>query len=111
MFFDISEVESAIDRNRERWRRSLVKRTQRYAEGRARLIEEMGSKCVRCGETECLEFHHTQPRTWVAARVGRWTRLEHYRREWLEGVLVLLCGPCNKREGKPVPEGECSTDF
>ena len=39
---------------------------QRRHKIKARLIEQLGSQCVRCEQTyplECFDFHHTDPRS------------------------------------------------
>ena len=77
-------------------------RTRRFVVlGRARLIKEMGSKCVRCGARSDLQFHHTNPRQWVSAKVSQWVRLARQKREYQAGFLVLACGLCNRVLGQP----------
>ena len=65
---------------------------------RARLIEMLGGKCVRCGATENLEFDHIDPSTKV---FGVCAGLD---KAW--DVLVaeaskcqLLCRPCHVAKG------------
>lgn len=71
------------------------------------LIAAMGGACENCGATECLEFHHTKPRDWIAAQLNRWQRQTRYEEDWEMGRLQLLCSDCNKRAGAPVdPETE-----
>jgi hypothetical protein len=74
-----------------------------YARGRLRLILQLGGRCVTCGDDNPLEleFHHLATRTWVARHTSRWQRLAHYRREAACGEVELLCGPCNRRAGRP----------
>lgn len=78
---------------------------------RAELIEQLGGKCVKCGATDDLHFHHTSPRTWIASKLNRWARLAAYKRDIEAGVIELLCGPCNRREGQPASEPEGDPDF
>jgi hypothetical protein len=79
---------------------------QRWASSKAwdlreRLRKVMGGKCVKCGSTEQLEFHHPRGRTWVARRKNQLQRMKLYWRDFMEGVLELLCSPCNKKVGDP----------
>lgn len=70
----------------------------------------MGGRCEYCGSREKLEFHHTQPREWVASRVNQMTRQAQYEQEFLEGILQLTCATCNKRLGKPLDLPERKED-
>jgi hypothetical protein len=65
---------------------------------RARLIEMLGGKCVRCGSTDRLEFDHIDPAT------KRFAIGADLSRAW--DVLVeealktqLLCRPCHIAKG------------
>lgn len=71
-----------------------------YWRKREKLVAEMGGKCVGCGRTHLLEFDHIFGITWVAASVSSHQRLIRYRQEWKDGLLQLLCGPCNKIKGR-----------
>lgn len=66
---------------------------------------------MECGEDDVskLEFHHTEPREWVAANLSRWHRQVKYEEDWDNGVLELLCGTCNKKAGVPAAEYEIDT--
>jgi 5-methylcytosine-specific restriction endonuclease McrA len=61
----------------------------------------LNGKCVRCGSTEDLHFHHIDPTT----KVAKVTRLAYSR--GLGAVLdeaakcELLCGPCHRSLHKP----------
>lgn len=80
---------------------------RRVQESRIRrqiLIQAMGGRCEDCGDTEDLEFHHTEHREWIAAELSRWERQKRYESEWADGVLMLLCSTCNKVHGRPVTE-------
>lgn len=70
---------------------------------RKMLILAMGGKCefCGCGDHDRLEFHHTQPRTWIARNAARWVRQRQYEEEWDAGLLQLACDNCNKKLGKP----------
>lgn len=72
-----------------------------YRAGRLSLIAAMGGACEQCGTTDDLQFHHTRPRTWIARNVNRWVRLANYKREHAAGLLLLLCGVCNRQAGEP----------
>lgn len=86
---------------------------------RAKLIQEMGGKCCKCGSIEGFEFHHKFKRTWTARKASRWQRIANYKREWARGVLELLCKKCNKEAGEPTeyepgvvpPEKQVTDDF
>ncbi|QDT30908.1 hypothetical protein Mal48_01820 [Thalassoglobus polymorphus] len=71
---------------------------------RAILVIAMGGECEFCGSANRLEFHHTEPRKWVAAKVNQSTRQKMYEKEFLSGKLALACSDCNKRLGKPVSD-------
>ena len=68
------------------------------------LKRQMGGRCERCGSREKLQFHHPYGRDWDPTKVNRWVRIARYRREANNGLLTLLCKPCN---ASPVthPEG------
>ena len=72
-----------------------------YHTMRARLITAMGGRCKLCGSRYKLEFHHSSARKWVASNHNRWVRLAKYRRDYIAGILVLLCKRCNLACGKP----------
>ena len=65
------------------------------------LIRAMGGKCEECGSEQDLEFHHTEPRQWIAANLSRWQRQVYYEDDYWEGKLKLLCSTCNKKNGVP----------
>ena len=68
---------------------------------RERLVEVMGGKCVKCGATELLEFHHPDGRDWVARKKNQAQRMRRYLQDFLLGNLELLCSACNKAAGAP----------
>lgn len=84
-----------------RWQDKKPATLRSYREGRVQLIAELGGRCEDCGTDHKLEFHHKHERTWVASQTSRWVRLARYRREANRKLIVLLCGPCNKKRGKP----------
>lgn len=42
---------------------------QQAAIRRRILVAALGGVCMECGSTDNLEFHHTEPREWVAAEL------------------------------------------
>ncbi len=66
---------------------------------RLELIERLGGKCVKCGATEDLEIDHIDGRTWDSKAYSQKGRVIRYWREFAEGLLQVLCGPCNKQKG------------
>lgn len=76
-------------------RANAVYRRERYRSLMDKLIEEQGGKCLRCGSTEALEFHHRDPST----KVDRIANLIAHK--GLAIVLAevekcdLLCAPCH----------------
>ncbi len=81
---------------------------RRYATQRTLLILLMGSKCKYCQERRpwLLEFHHTRKADWNPAKTSRHRRLKLWLNDLAAGILVLACGPCNKRKGAPpLPAG------
>jgi hypothetical protein len=66
----------------------VAKNKARKHERRARLIEMLGSKCVRCGVTERLEFDHVDPET------KRFVVCSNLSRPWdeLVGDMTRSCG-------------------
>jgi 5-methylcytosine-specific restriction endonuclease McrA len=81
---------------------ALEKRVESTAIRRRILVIAMGGKCVHCGATDNLEFHHKHPRTWKTRSLARWARQTLYEREFIEDKIELACGDCNKRLGEPV---------
>jgi len=80
----------------------MAKRQREWsARARVALIAQLGGKCTDCGVTEQLEFHHKFRRDWVAAKTELSHRISIYRREAANGLIELLCAPCNKKHGKP----------
>ncbi len=72
---------------------------RRYHTARAKLIADLGGKCVDCDATDNLQFGHIIPRTWRACHTSRWVRIARYRREAMQGLVVLLCPKCNNAQG------------
>ena len=65
---------------------------------RARLVEMLGGKCVRCGATEDLEFDHIDPSTKVFAVCAGLTRAWDALVEEASKTQ-LLCKPCHVIKG------------
>lgn len=79
-------------------------RVERAYQQRAQLMRLLGNECRHCGvsgDEEALEFDHVVKRTWVAAEVGRWTRMARYTQDFLRGHLALACRSCNASAGPP----------
>lgn len=79
---------------------------------RQRLKEMLGGRCVDCGRTEPevqLEFAHVIPLSDEQAeyrvRIGSNRRLQIYRKEAKEGLLVLRCRPCNLKQAREPKQG------
>jgi hypothetical protein len=89
------------------WPNRKLSQVRLAVEMRERLVEVMGGKCVKCGTTELLEFHHPHGRDWVARKKNQAQRMRRYLQDFLLGNLELLCGGCNKSVGKPkeLPNG------
>lgn len=87
-------------------RRRIARQKQGWARSKAwelrdRLRVAMGAKCVKCGATEELEFHHPHGRNWVARKKNQLARMKLYWRDFMLGLLELLCSGCNKSAGAP----------
>ena len=79
-------------------------RRHRWAEReRARLLAQLGGRCVACSSTTRLEFDHINGRTWDVKPPGPAQRLRRYRAEIAQGLIQLLCKACNVRKGASVP--------
>lgn len=75
---------------------SICKQTRTARRRKAELIEQLGSKCVKCGTTEDLEFDHKNGRDYDPQKLSYSARLARYKREADRGEIRLLCGRCNK---------------
>ena len=65
---------------------------------RARLILELGGKCVSCGTGNDLQFDHINGRDWDLEKTSQWARLSRIKREMKQGNIQLLCGSCNRKK-------------
>jgi len=63
------------------------------------LIEKLGGKCVKCGTREDLEIDHINGRDWNPREYSQKGRVIRYCREFVLGLLQVLCGTCNKEKG------------
>jgi len=72
---------------------------RRAAERRAELIAKLGGKCKCCGSTEDLEIDHINGRTWNLREKSSDVRIAIYEREAKQGLLQILCKPCNASKG------------
>jgi 5-methylcytosine-specific restriction endonuclease McrA len=87
---------SGMVKNRAEYRRAYNKAWRQAR--RARLIEMLGGKCVRCGATEDLEFDHIDPSTKVFAVCAGLDKAWDVLVE--EGSKTqLLCTPCHVAKG------------
>lgn len=84
---------------------------------RAALIEQLGGACWACGALHSLEIDHIHGRNWTPSKKGLTWRISIYRREAREGLIRLLCQPCNGSNKflhvdlpKPVTALACSAD-
>ncbi len=68
---------------------------------REALLARLGGKCVKCGSTVHLTFDHIRGIQWDASRMSSHQRLKRYEQEVDEGLLQLLCFPCNQKKGRP----------
>lgn len=65
---------------------------------RARLFEQLGPECAECGcdLRECAwEVNHIYRREWRIRTLNRYRRHLRYQREAAQGLINLLCQPCN----------------
>ena len=72
---------------------------ERYRRQRQAFIEQLGGRCVKCGSQEDLQFDHINGRDWEATKKSRWSRLAIIKREAEQGLIQILCGPCNAAKG------------
>lgn len=100
------------DRERQRLQWSLTKE-RRNAEYRARrdaLLDRLGPVCVLCGcvQRNQLEFDHIDQstRTWNVRHTNMLQRIRMYERDVDQGLIRVLCGPCNKGQEKPPDFGD-----
>jgi len=70
---------------------------RRAIEIREQLMAELGGKCAKCGQDDedYLEFNHKYTRTWRANRFNMYQRMLKLRKEAAQGLINLLCRPCN----------------
>jgi hypothetical protein len=64
---------------------------------RAALITRLGGKCIGCGATQNLQFHHPNGRPWIPRRLARHNRIPICERDAAAGNLQLLCISCHSR--------------
>lgn len=94
-------------RTAERAKKTRRADNRRYSVQRTLLILLMGSKCSYCTERRPwkLEFHHTRKCDWRPTNTSRHQRIRLYMRDWSNGVCVLACSKCNKKQGEPESDG------
>lgn len=78
----------------------MAKRHRDWAvRARRRLIQDLGGRCVLCGQDWNLELDHINGTEVVLRDKESSARVCLYRREAKEGKLQVLCKPCNKAKG------------
>ena len=84
---------------------NAIRMRKRRQKMKADLIKFLGGKCRDC-ETEIdLQPHHIGPRDWRSNEVWSTTRLRRYQKEAAQGLVILLCGLCNRERGDPDGDG------
>jgi hypothetical protein len=75
---------------------------------KAELIEMLGGKCELCPQDDpkVLEFDHILGRDYKLHQLSFSARMARYKREAADGLLRLLCGPCNLAERKTNDAGQ-----
>ncbi len=70
----------------------------RYIKRMASAISQMGGKCIECGSTENLEFHHRdrKDKTFSVGGSAWNTTVERFNQEVAK--CDLLCDECHKRK-------------
>ena len=66
-------------------------------ENRARYVDMMGGKCVKCGTTENLEVDHVNPEDKTLRISSMWLRKHDSIMEELD-KCQLLCHDCHKQK-------------
>lgn len=96
-----------LDRERQR-RQWAAKRDERNAEYRTRrdaLLDRLGPVCVLCGcvQRNQLQFDHINQdtRTWNVRHTNMLQRIRRYEHDVDQGLIRVLCGPCNKGQQRP----------
>lgn len=78
-----------------------------YADRKAMALAQKGARCVRCGGTDGLDFHHPDK----ASKLANLTTLLRCRIEVIEAELekcILLCRQCHSAEHWPEAKGHGS---
>lgn len=102
--FETEDEDPKVAARRAKNRRAHAVRVANYRAGRLALVQRLGGVCAQCKRVknpDLLEFDHLAARTWKANRLGRWQRLEEYKRDASAGKIQLLCRRCNAKKGKP----------
>ena len=77
----------------------------RYHAWKADTVAQLGGKCVKCGSTEALEFHHRVPAEKSFTVSKGWSQTSDVLAAELE-KCDLLCDVCHKIEHGPAHGGE-----
>jgi len=68
---------------------------------RAALLKQLGGKCKKCGSRQELTFDHIHGRDYALEKMSQSGRLCRIKREAKQGLIQVLCNPCNARKGRP----------
>ncbi len=83
----------------------MARRQREWANrAKAKLIAELGGKCVMCDGVENLEIDHKYRRSWSIRGTEFSWRISKYRQEAKLGLVQLLCEQCNKFKGRPTED-------
>jgi hypothetical protein len=63
----------------------------RYHRKRQALLDMLDNKCIICGNSDNLEFHHPYGKSWESHSINGITRLNRYRKDMDNGNLELWC--------------------
>jgi len=87
--------------HKEEWARRKLRVYNQACALRDFIRESLGGKCKKCGSKDELSFHHTKVRTWACRNQNLMQRMRLYYKDFLKGVLDLLCMDCNRKAGSP----------
>ena len=91
-----------VTKNSNEYMNEYMKR--RYKQRRQLAIEELGGKCVRCGSSRNLEFHHVDPDS-KSITIAKGSSMSQERWDAEIAKCHLLCRPCHISEHRV--QNEC----